>query len=150
MTETALARRHRLASQLTRPEGYRPGRKTNRRNVRKTETHERPHLRLIFQLPPVLAFSVPTGRHCIGVQVGPLANVSIDAWTFNRDDVFSRAADFLRRLTPAGTPPYTITAVLTSSSDLNWSSKWRVVYVDGHIIAAISPTAPLIFPAPPK
>jgi hypothetical protein len=125
-------------------------RKTLRRQTPRPPTHVAPELRLIFQLPEQLAWSVPQGKHGIGVEVGPAANVEVTTTTFDRHRLFALAASFLQAIAPKGTLPFNVAAVYTSSSEPNWSDKWRVAYVDGHVLISKTPIDMVIFPAPAK
>jgi hypothetical protein len=128
-----------------RVRGYR---KTLRRNLpRSTPAHETPKLRLIFLLPATLAFATAPRMYGQFAKVGPAGNVEVTASTFNRDVVLQRAADLLREITPKGHMPYSVCAVLKSSSDPDFSGKWRLAFCDRHVVAAMSPIEPLIFPA---
>lgn len=127
-----------------RVRGYR---KTLRQNPRRTPTHEAPTVRVIFQVPAALTLMQPSRRLAVFAEIGPLNNASVTLKSFSRERVFALVADLLREITPKGYPPYSLAAVLTSSSEPNWSDKWRLTYVDGHVTAAKTPIEPLIFPA---
>jgi hypothetical protein len=126
--------------------GYR---KTQRRQSPPTPTYVRPDLRLNFLLPPKLRGFVSRGCHGVGVEVLFDATVSIRRKTWNREELFAMAAEFLRAITPRGTYPYSVAVDMTSSSEPStWRMRWRVGYSDGHVFAAITPTEPLLFPVP--
>lgn len=121
-----------------------PGRKTSR--TRATPTHVAPELKLVFLLPRTISAFVAPGPHGIGVTVGEFSTVAICMQTFGRERLFTRAAEFLQRITPRDHVPFSLAASMTSSSEPGWKMQWRLVFVDGHVMAAITPVEALIFP----
>jgi hypothetical protein len=119
--------------------GYR---KTDRRNPRGQHGSEAPDLKLILMLPKDVMVS--PGRHGVGVEVTDLGNVAITAKTFNRAHLFSLASGFLA-IVARGHVPFSCAALLTSSFEPGWKMAWHITFIDGHVIAAITPVDPLIF-----
>lgn len=127
-------------------------RKTMRRQGQRTAPGEAPLLRLVFRLQKTML--APNGLIDMWagatITVGQLDNVTVALRTFNREKLFEAAAWFLRKHLPAGQPPFTCAANMHSSSEADsWSMKWMLAFCDGHVVAAITPVQPLIFPGPP-
>jgi hypothetical protein len=132
---------------VTHPDGHVTTgyRKTQRRQTeRRTPAHEAPTLRVAVLLPPVLAFSVRPGPISSEIEVTPLGSAVATVTTFDRDKPLEAMAKWLAASTHPRAVPYSIAAVISSSSEPGWQDYWYITVVGNIAVVSKTRLRPLV------